>query len=238
MLKKIIAFVCIALFLYGCAETAESVLNRSVEAAGGKEKYNEMKTMKIDIKLTVMGMELPMKMFTKDKVKMRMEMSIMGQNMITVVTDKSGWISQNGAISDIPADQLEGARQQFKTQGGGMNSDLMNWKEMGYSLELVDEDEVEVEGSPAYKIKMTKEGNETFQYIDKATFLATKISTKADIQGNDMEIEVLMKDYKEVSGLKIPHLMKIKSGGQDMGQAIIESVKINEPVDDKLFEKP
>lgn len=238
MLKKLLTLVCLALFLSvsASAETAESILEKSFEAYGGKVKYSEIKTMSMDMKMSFSGMDIVMKYSSKDKTKMRMESSMFGMKMISVVTENSGWASQNGTITDYSPEQLEQEREKMKSQTSFMNEEFMNWKELGYTVELIGEEAVD--GSPAYKMKMLKEGNELIQYIDKATYLAIKMTAKENKNGEETTNEIFIQDYKDVNGFKIPHLMKIFTGGVESGKIIFENFKINEPIDDKLFTKP
>ena len=117
---------------------------------------------------------------------------------------------------------------------------LIDSKAKGNTVEYLGK--VDVEGSPAYKLKVTtKYGNESIDYLDADSYLVIKTEGKRKIQGQEMETESVIGDYKEVNGVMYPHSMQShrKGAPEGQGQSItVEKYEINAKVDNAVFKMP
>jgi outer membrane lipoprotein-sorting protein len=80
-------------------------------------------------------------------------------------------------------------------------------------------------------------GKTVTQYVDAETFLLTRqLMTQQTAQG-EMEMKVELSDYRDVSGVKVPFLIKQML---PPGDIIIKFTEMqnNVPIDDAKFAKP
>ncbi len=135
---------------------------------------------------------------------------------------------------EMPADMAKQLEEQADIEG-----DLFEYETKGHQVELIGKEEVE--GTEVYKLKVTRDNGEVrYHFLDSEYFIPIRQEAKTTIQGNEMEIEVALGDYKEVDGLMIPHSIENKPKGAPQGQVItIEAVEVNpEGLADDMFMMP
>ena len=113
---------------------------------------------------------------------------------------------------------------------------LMDYKSRGSKVEL--EGQEDINGSKAYKIKLTDSDNKVTIYdIDPTTFLAVKVVGKRDIMGQETEIETYLTEPKEFGGVKFNTAITQKIGGQTFQEIHLDKFEVNVPIDEKIFDK-
>jgi hypothetical protein len=114
---------------------------------------------------------------------------------------------------------------------------LYNWKEKGHKAEFIGKEDVD--GSPAYHIKVIKaDGDIENYFIDAENFVIVKVITNTKIQGNDSESENINSNYKDVNGVLMPFTIENKSKGQTVSQFVVDKYEPNLEVNDSIFLKP
>ncbi len=115
---------------------------------------------------------------------------------------------------------------------------LFDYAKKGNAVELMGEEEIE--GTPAFKLKMTKkDGTVAYYYLDAEYFLEIKVEQEREVQGTKMEMEETYGDYKEVEGLVMRHSIEQKPKGSPQGQTItIDKVELNVDLADDRFAMP
>src|SRR5688572_7149153 len=73
------------------AQTADEIVNKHIDAIGGKDKINGIKTVYTEYDMDVMGQQAPGVTYVLNGKGYRNEMDFGGQKIIQVVTDKGGW---------------------------------------------------------------------------------------------------------------------------------------------------
>ena len=98
----------------------------------------------------------------------------------------------------------------------------------------------EVEGTEAWALKVTKaSGDEVTLYLDAEYYIEFKSKEKREVQGNEIEFETVIGDYKEVDGLLFAHSMEIAMGGTPAAQVItIEQIELGVEIADDRFTMP
>jgi hypothetical protein len=136
-----------------------------------------------------------------------------------------------------PEEMAEDQLKQIKDQAE-FDGPFVNAEEKGNTIELVGEEEVD--GTPAYKLKITKaNGDVDYLYLDKDYFVEFKADAERMIQGNEVEVTTVIGDYKDVDGLLIAHSMEIAYGGGPPNQVVtIDSVELDVDIPDERFEMP
>lgn len=197
----------------------------------------KIKSVKSTGKMIMMGgqMEMGYDMVQVRPNKSRTEMDFQGNAFVQVFDGESGWMINPMAGPDpqpIPEEQIEQMKQQSYIEGI-----LYNHKEKGYDVELVGEDEVE--GSPTYKLKIIPQegtGDSFFMHLDQDSYIIIKMDVIQNMQGQEVEAEIFLSNYKEVNGIPFPHSMEVRANGQAMMEMIFEDIKLDEEVDESLFE--
>lgn len=216
------------------AENADDIIKKSLEASGSA-KVKEVKTMKAEMVINMMGMDIPSTMYTKKPEKLRVESSAMGQSVIIVSDGQKMWMSQNGQVMELPEDKKEAQLEQQKGNNP-LSNIFVDYEENGYTATLVGTEKVK--GKDAYKISLIgKDSTNTIMFVDKKTYLTTKIINKKNIMGNMTEVEVFINEYKKIEGMQIPMKMEMSVQGMTMDMKF-NYIKINIDLDDKLFTKP
>ncbi len=233
MLKKL-AYLLICLFLtsaYSNAQTVDEIINKSIKALGGLEAYQNLKSIYVNAEVNSMGFTIPISITQKGK-SFFIEQSLMGQVMKIGYDGTDGWMinpmSGSSEPQKIDSTQLE----QFRQQNDITKNPVLKFKEEGSNFELLGIEKVE--DVKAYKIKsISKENDEKILFINSENYLPIKlVSLKGEETG-----EVLLKDYKDIGGMKMFHLIEGKGQGQNITFKFNE-IKVNPEIDDTIFKMP
>jgi hypothetical protein len=229
----IIAIIIVAFVNVSQAQTVSEVLDKHFKAIG-QEKLADIQSFYIKAKVSQMGMEMPMEMKIKKPEKFIMTIEMQGQKMIQAFDGQKGWMIAPWVSADpqeLAGEQLNQAKSKVD-----MNGELYDFEKKGSTAELGGK--VNVDGKDAFRIKLTtKDGNTKDYFIDANTYYITKVKTKVSAQGQTVDVEEIMGDYKTIDGITMA--MKVESKSP-MGSAIIlmEEIKFNEKFDDAIFKQP
>lgn len=236
MKKSVIAILAIIVIAFANAAQAQSV-NEVLEKhfkAVGQEKLVALNSFYIKAKVSQMGMELPMEMRIKKPDMFITNIDIQGQKMVQAFDGQKGWMIIPMMSPD--PQELAGAQLDQAKEQANMNGELYNYEKNGSTAEMAGK--VNVDGKEMFRIKLTdKEGNTKDYFIDATTYLISKVKAKVSAQGQTVDIEQIMSDYKIIDGITMA--MKIESKSP-MGTAVVtmEEVKFNEKFDDAIFRQP
>jgi outer membrane lipoprotein-sorting protein len=235
---SLLATLAVALLVGAAAAamTAEELIAKSIEATGGLEKIQGVKTIKTTGKFMMGGMEFPFTMYQKRPNLLRVEADIQGMQLIQAWNGESGWAINPMTGSKEPQDMSGMEAKGFKYQAD-MDGVLVGWKDKGYEVEYVGEDEVE--GTPVHHLKLdTKDDMIFHMYFDAEYFLPIKQTAWIKMEEREVEQDTYMSDYKEVGGLVVAHAIESRVGGQVANQIMLETVEYDVPVEDAVFVKP
>jgi len=215
------------------AQSLSEVLDMYFKATG-QEKLIAAESFYVKAKMSQMGMEMPMEMKIKKPEKFLITIDFQGQKIITAGDGETGWMinpMMGADPQDLKGDQLNQTRQQTDMEG-----ELYNFEAKGHSAELAGK--VNVDGAEMYRIKLTKkDGNTKDYFIDTKTNLVSRVKSKVSAQGQTVEVEQIMSDYKTVDGVTIALKTEQKTP-MGTGTIIMEEFKMNVPFDDSIFKKP
>ncbi|SDL55836.1 outer membrane lipoprotein-sorting protein [Siphonobacter aquaeclarae] len=230
--------VALVVTLSAQAQTVDEIIDKHIAARGGADKLKNIKTLVVENSMSMQGMDIPMKQIIVSGRGMRMEISVMGNDMITAVDGDKGWMIRpammggTGEPEDLPADQIKSSKRQMDPAGP-----LFNYKEKGSTVALVGKEKLDKKD--VYHLKITTEGNAIDYFIDADTYLLSKQVANVNMNGQETSQEMAFSDYKPVDGIQFAHTMETSApmGGGSM-VITINKVVVNGPVDDKLFTKP
>jgi outer membrane lipoprotein-sorting protein len=221
------------------AADLDEVLAAYHEARGGEEAWKAVESMRMSCLMQMGGgaMEAPVMIEFKRPNKVRVEITFQGMTGINAYDGETGWMIMpfmgKTEPEELADDQLKDLQEQAEFEGL-----LVNYEEKGHTVELIGEEEVE--GTPAYKLKITKaNGDIVYTYLDSEYFLEFKSETKRMVQGNEVEVSSISGDYKEVDGLVIPHSIEVSFGNMPAQQVItIEKIEFGVELPDDRFIMP
>jgi len=234
-MRKILVLVALICFSYigTQAQTLDEVLGKYYKATN-MEKLVKVNTFYEKMKMTMMGMEMPMEIQMKRPNKFRTETEVMGKKIISAFDGENGWMINpmaGGKVSELKGDELKQAMSQADMEG-----ELYNYAQKGHTAELIGK--VNTDGKAAYKIKLTDAGGTVKNYfIDASTYLILKMKTKVEAQGQTINVTTNFKEYKDIDGVKMPGKMEIET---PMGNQVIEieEIKFNVSIDNSVFARP
>jgi outer membrane lipoprotein-sorting protein len=242
-LTLLVAFIGLTVGSY--AQTADEIVSKYLQNLGGLEKLNSVESIEMTAKVDYGGMSIPINMINMKDGRTIMKINFQGKEIIQGAFD--GTTSWGTNFMTMKAEKSEAEdTENIKRSSGDFVTPLMNYKDKGYSLELMANETVE--GVECYKLKLTKktmivEGAEVpnieFYYFDKENYVPIVVET--EIPAGEMKGQIsqtLYSDYQEVDGIYFAFSMtqKIKDG---MGQTIVfEKVELNKKFEDALFKYP
>jgi len=200
--------------------TAINVIDKYIDAIGGKDKVMAVKTTMMVANATIQGTPLVMTMKASAPNKTSQEISVMGNVMQKYIFDGvNGYSESRGQRTDMEGDDLEKAKE-----GNAIISDL-NYKS-GTLLRIEP-----IDGKNT--IVLQHNDNEVFYDMETGLKVKSVKITKGP-DGAEVKIPTLFSDYKEVNGVKFPFSIIQKMGPMELSFEIQE-IKVNEGVTDADF---
>jgi outer membrane lipoprotein-sorting protein len=221
----------------GYSQTVDDIINKYAEAMGGKAKMENVKTMKSVLKMKTPQGEMPMTFYSKKPKNFRMELSVMGQNIVTAFDGKTGWAINPLQGNTDPRELKENELQQADMAWDMLTDPYIYYKKLGHKVELIGTEEVE--GSEVYNIKLTRKNNKVSHiYLDAENYIPIKTAVFQKIpNGGEMKVEMILGDYKPVEGVLYPFSMETTIMGNTISMSY-ESIEVNVEMKDDLFKMP
>lgn len=228
------------------AQTVDDVIDKYIAARGGKEKLASLKSIYMEGSREMMGNEVTVKI-TKEQGKLsRTEFEMAGTTGYMLLTDKEGWSlipMRSPTPTKLPDEAIASMQVDLDIAGP-----LVDYSSKGHKAELVGKEDAE--GASCFKIKLTTNTGQVINYwIDANTYLLVQSSAKGggmfgggrrggNNNGGEQEFYTLYKDYRQEGGIQFAHTIEMKApngGGRGSGGTTFDVIKVNEPVDPKLY---
>ncbi len=227
-LKAILLTAATFVSLAVSAQNADDVINKHVAKMGGAAKLEALQTVKMEGNLTTQGIDVALSFTKKHLVGMRVDLEIMGTSNYQIITPTKGWafmpVMQQTEPQEMEPEQLKNAQGQLDIQGS-----LYNYKQKGYTAEYLGKEQVD--GKDAHKVKVVKNGRDVFYFIDSESNFIVKTTSKANIQGQETDVQTTFADYKQTpEGYWFPY-----SSTSLQGPITFSKIEVNVPVDEKIF---
>jgi hypothetical protein len=229
------AFICFSIGSVQ-AQNLKSILKKHFDAVG-QNVINQADAIIMNGKINQMGMELPFVIYQKRPGKVRFSASFQDMSLVQVFDGRNGWAINPMAGPD-PIEMGVGEKKTMQSLAE-MEGRLYNWKKKKYkaSYEGIDE----TDGVKAYKVKIVTpdEITETY-FISTGTYLITKVDSKEQVEGIDVESTKKFSDYRDVKGYKVAFKTETIMMGESAGDLEIVSFEFKkaDEVADSLFAKP
>lgn len=239
------AILCIPAFIFVPAVaqenelTVDQIVEKHTQALGGADKLKAIQTVTMTGKAILMGgqLEAPVVMKVKRPTSMRLEMTMQGKSLVQAFDGTTAWMINPLMGSNDPQKSNDEDTKMAKDDADFIDGSLVDYKSKGNAVELMGKEDVE--GSPAYKLKVTKKsGTVEYEYLDAQTFLPIKSTGKRKQMGQEFDFESTPGNYKAVNGVMMPFSLAQKMNGRAMMELSIDKVDVNTAMDDSLFQMP
>ncbi len=230
------------------AQTAEEIIANYLENTGGETTWEAIKGLQMDGAVKTQGIELPFTQIQMTDGRSYTKANLQGQDFYQDVYDgETLWNTNQFTLKAEKSDAEATANR--KLESNDFPDQFLNYKEKGYTLELLGKETIE--GTETFKIKLTKEPitidgqkipNVVFVYFDTENFVP--IVEEQEVPsgpGKGQISSTKYSDYTEVNGLYFP--FSIIQGVKDnaaLGQfeIVVKSIDFNPEVTDELFAFP
>lgn len=216
------------------AQTADEIINKHLDAIGGKSKLSGIHSVIMENTMQVMGSDAPSKTTIVNAKGYRVESEMGGQTMVQALSEKGGWMINPLMGSGSPEPMPESVAKQAVDQLYIIP--LLDYQEKGFKAELLGKEKVGE--SDAYKIRLiSKENAETFFFIDAASFYLVRLQRSAEMMGQTVDNIATYSDFKKTDyGWVVPYSTDLNIGGQFSIASTLKNIQINPVVDVSIFE--
>jgi len=222
----------IATGFHAKAQTADEIINKNIDASGGKEKLSQVKTIYMEGEMEIMGNKAPSLTYIVDGKGYKTDVDFNGAKIITCYTDTAGWtmnpMAGQTVPTPVPEDVLKSNRLQLDATGP-----LFNYAAKGNKVELLGK-----EGG-SYKLKVIPPSNTgMFFFIDTASYHVVKIVTNIPVNGQEVEMSIENSDFRKTDfGTIMPYSMKLNFPGLTITNTS-NKIIVNKEIDKAVFEMP
>jgi hypothetical protein len=239
MRKVIVALgLGLALAAPAASQTVDEIVAKNIAAKGGAAKLKAVTSMRITGKMTIgPGIEAPFVLEMQRAGGMRMDITVQGMVLSQGYDGTKAWLLNPLQGSKVPQ-EMSADDTKLAAEQADIDGPLIDYKAKGHTVELLGKEKVE--GSDAFKVKLTKKGGDVrTYYIDAEHFLEIKEESKRTVRGSEMDSETIFGDYKEVAGLMVPHSIDGGVKGNPARQKmVVEKVEVNVPIEASRFKMP
>ncbi len=226
--------------------TVDEVVDQYLENIGGKEKLEAIEGMKMTAKVNFNGMDIPLEIYYMKDGRQGTYINFMGMEMYQGMFDGEVLWSTNQMSSAAEKADAE-ATENMKREAMDQPDPWLNYKEKGYTAEMVGEETAE--GVDCYKIKLIKKptlvdgeekDNISTYFFDKETMIPIQVSSEVmSGPAAGKTALVVFSDYTEVEGVYFPFSIEQKMEGDEEGQAVIVTeIEMNPTVEEGFFKFP
>lgn len=201
--------------------TAEGIIGKYIEAIGGREKLEAVKTLKSVSEAEIQGMVITIEqMVDKGKGLAVQNTKMGGQTLSKVaITADKVTVSAQGQSQELP----EEAASAYQTLLAIFPELTYAEKSVGLELDGI----TKVNGEDAYKVKVTQGSLTSVEYFSVATGL--KLKTESELSG-----EVTVENYSTYEGILLPEIITIVNQMMPMPlKALTKEVVINGEINEE-----
>jgi len=213
---------------------AETILDKFVEATGGKAAYAEVQGDIPTGTMTFAAIGLPGKLVSYSQAP--------DKRLIEITLEGIGKLSEgvNGdvawSMNAMQGPRLKEGEEKATTMLQARYNADAQWRDLYKTVETVGVEQVD--GKDAYKVVLTfKSGRPLTKWYDKDTNFVVKFAMTTQSPMGEIAVESLMSDYRKEGDLITPHKMVMKAAGQDLAMNI-DKVEYNPDLPKDKFDPP
>ncbi|MEZ5318963.1 MAG: DUF2092 domain-containing protein [Vicinamibacterales bacterium] len=212
------------------AQTADELIAKNIAAKGGAEALRAVQTIRQTAQMSIQGMTATMTTTARRPDKVRQEVAINGQQVITAFDGTTAWtVNPLQGVTTPTAIADPGTAQLLRDQAN-FDGPLLDYKTNGTKIEMVGTEAVG--GKQAHHLKVTlKSGGVQDLYLDPATGLEMRLV----LQTPNGPVVQDISDYRKVNGLTVPFSISMTVGGMPAGTITVTNMEFNPAIDDAIF---
>ena len=216
------------------AQSVDDIINKYIEARGGKDKLLAITSLYMEGSRQMMGNEVGVKVTIVQDKLYRNDFEFGGKTGYSIITPTEGWNyvpMRSEKVDPIPQDALKNLQTQLDIAGPPLN-----YKVKGWVPELQGKETIE--GKDAYKVKLTSgAGKEVTWYFDTKTYLLVQTRQMGMARGNTPAQEIItnFSDYKSFDGVLFPQTVANPGAGMMGGSTTYDTIIINKAVDESQY---
>ena len=173
----------------------------------------------------------------KRPLAMRLDMTLQGQTFVQAFDGDTAWMINPFMGSPEAVKSGEDETKAARDDADFIDGSLVGFQSKGNMVELVGSEDVD--GSPAYKLKVTRQsGSIENIFLDAKTFLPVKSSGTRKQQDHEIAYESFPGDFRPVNGVLMPFSLNQKINGRSIMELTVEKVEVNTSMDDVIFKMP
>lgn len=220
------------------SQTADELIAKNIEARGGMEKINAIKTLRMTGKfeggggfVAIVGQE------NQRPNLVRETFTLQGMTAVQAYDGSAGWQIQPFGGKKTPELMGEDDLRDLLLDSN-LEGPLVDYKEKGSTVEYLGHDVVD--GDDALRLKITlKNGDIIYDYLDPDTFIEIRRDIQQFIRGSLRERVVGLGSYKPVDGVMFPFSMSQGPKNNPDEQTItVHRIEANVTIDPADFNLP
>ena len=231
-------FIAMVIYFNASAQSVDEIIAKHLEATGGLENLQAIKTMKIIGSVKMMGMELPYTSYTGESFKNYFELSVQGKAIKQVYDGTIGWMVNPMAGAVTPEKVDDETAITFKERGRIINK-LITYKDDNAKVELVGTEKLN--NIDTYQIKYTSSAGDVINYfVSSENYMIVKSKKVVKAMGQELESETIYYNFKKVGDVNMAYSFDVKSKNSAMGtqEITIDKIEINPTIDESIFTMP
>jgi hypothetical protein len=219
------------------------VVARAIKAKGGAANIEKYKAAVSSFTgtLSLPGLNAKMSGTSKDQApdKSRLDASVSidgtDSSIVQIFDGKRGWQGDKDKVQEMNEASADEAREQIYAD------QLIKLRSLNApGVRLTSLGESKVGNKPAVGVRAASAGHrDVLLFFGKDGLLLKAESTGKDpMTGKEFKAESFFSDYKDVSGLKMPHKMRMLRDGAPLLETEVTKITLAESLPDKEFTKP
>ncbi|MGD0568265.1 MAG: hypothetical protein ABSA78_07650 [Candidatus Sulfotelmatobacter sp.] len=234
----LVVVVTSCLSVFACAQTADELVNKNIQAKGGLDKIKAAKTrLMVGRVRNARGRVAAFRQMNMRPDLVRQNLSLQGMTAVQAYDGSAGWQTQPFRGRKDPELMGEDNLRDLLL-AADFDGPLVDYAEKGNTIEYVGHDLVD--GDDALRLKVTqKNGDIVYYYLDPDTYLEIRREIQQFIRGSVRERVIDLGSYKPVDGVMYPFSISEGSRNNPGGQVItIEKIEVNVTFQDSDFALP
>src|SRR5246127_530967 len=200
------------------AQSADEIIARYIKTVGGMDRIAAVTSLRRTGKFTGGGFEAQVLEENARPNRVRQEFALQGMTAVNAYDGTTGWKIDPFEGKKDPESLSE---EELKSiiEDSDLDGPLVNYAQKGNKVEYTGTEPVE--GSEAYKIKVTNPAGDVRTYfIDTTSYVPIKIETHRMVRGSERVYETILGDYKDVNGWYLPFSVENGTKGSPNRQKV------------------
>ncbi|MCJ7582214.1 MAG: hypothetical protein MUP98_17000 [Candidatus Aminicenantes bacterium] len=216
------------------SQTAEDILEKMIAAQGGRLALEKIQDTVLTgyMEMVQMGLGGSLTTYQKEPNKLRLDATVQGTVVTQTFDGETGWMTNpmTGMTEEMPPVLAE----DFGRSALG-NDALLNPEKYGITYTLSGKELLE--GKEYFVLSQNfSDGFKAILLIDTKTYFMYKTKTTSiNDDGEEVEVETILSDYKNVKGIHVAHSLVTYQDGREFMRMTITKVDFNTGLENTWF---